>query len=68
MSNRNSNSQMVPEARGALNNMKYEIARELGVDYQQAYKGNLSARENGYVGGYMVKRLIEQAERNMSGK
>ena len=68
MSNKNSSSRMVPEARGALNNMKYEIARELGVDYQQAYKGNLSARENGYVGGYMVKRLIEQAERSMSGK
>ena len=68
MSNNNSRSGMVPEARGALNNMKYEIARELGVDYQQAYKGNLSARENGYVGGYMVKRLIEQAERQMAGK
>ena len=66
MSSQKSRGQMVPEARGALNNMKYEIARELGVDYQQAYKGNLSARENGYVGGYMVKRLIEQAERNMS--
>ena len=68
MSNQNSKSQMVPEARSALNNMKYEIARELGVDYQQAYKGNLSARENGYVGGYMVKRLIEQAERGMANK
>ena len=68
MSNQNAKSQMVPEARKALDNMKYEIARELGVDYQQAYKGNLSARENGYVGGYMVKRLIEQAERNMSGQ
>ena len=68
MSNNNSRSGMVPEARGALNNMKYEIARELGVDYQQAYKGNLSARENGYVGGYMVKRLIEQAERQMASR
>ena len=68
MSSKNSSSRMVPEARGALNNMKYEIARELGVDYQQAYKGNLSARENGYVGGYMVKRLIEKAEKNMAGK
>ena len=67
MSNQNrSKSQMVPEAHGALENMKYEIARELGVDYQQAYKGNLSARENGYVGGYMVKRLIEKAEKNMA--
>ena len=68
MSNNNSRSGMVPEARGALNNMKYEIARELGVDYQQAYKGNLSARENGYVGGYMVKRLIEKAEKSMSNQ
>ena len=68
MSRQNAKSQMVPEARGALNNMKYEIARELGVDYQQAYKGNLSARENGYVGGYMVKRLIEQAERGMANQ
>ncbi len=68
MSNSKSKSQMVPEARGALNNMKYEIARELGVDYQQDYLGNLSARENGYVGGYMVKRLIEQAEKSMANK
>ena len=67
-SNSNGNQINVPQARGALNNMKYEIARELGVDYQQAYKGNLSARENGYVGGYMVKRLIEKAEKSMSGK
>ncbi len=68
MANQKSKSQMVPEARGALNNMNYEIARELGVDYEQAYRGNLSARENGYVGGYMVKRLIESAEKNMAGK
>ena len=66
--NSNQRGAMVPEAKLALNNMKYEIARELGVDYQQAYKGNLSARENGYVGGYMVKRLIEQAERGMANQ
>ena len=46
--------------------MKYEIARELGVNLKQGYNGDLSARENGYVGGYMVKRLIEQAEKQMS--
>ncbi len=68
MSSKKAKSQMVPEARGALDNMKYEIARELGVDYQQDYLGNLSARENGYVGGYMVKRLIERAERGMANK
>ena len=66
MSSQKSNGQMVPEARGALNNMKFEIARELGVNLKQGYNGDLTARENGYVGGYMVKRLIEQAERGMA--
>ena len=57
----------VPEAQAALNSMKYEIARELGINLKQGYNGDLSSRENGYVGGYMVKRLIEQAERQMAG-
>lgn len=60
---------VVPEARQALNQMKAEIASELGLtNYEATDKGNLTSRENGYVGGYMVKRLIETAERNMSGK
>ncbi len=57
----------VPQARDALDSMKYEIARELGINLKQGYNGDLSSRENGYVGGYMVKRLIEQAERQMAG-
>ena len=48
--------------------MKFEIARELGVNLKQGYNGDLSSRENGSVGGYMVKRLIEQAENQMAGK
>ena len=58
----------IPEAGAALDNMKYEVARELGVNLKQGYNGDLSARDNGYVGGYMVKRLIEQAERQMAGR
>ena len=61
-----SNRVEVPQAKAALNNMKYEIAKELGINLKQGYNGDLSARENGYVGGYMVKRLIEQAERQMA--
>ena len=41
--------------------------REMGVNLKQGYNGDLTSREAGYVGGYMVKRLIEQAERAMSG-
>ena len=66
--NSRSSSVSVPEARAALDNMKFEIARELGINFKQGYNGDLSSRENGYVGGYMVKRLIEQAERQMAGQ
>lgn len=66
--NRSSNKLVVPEARQALNQMKTEIASELGMsNYSSMDKGNLTARENGYVGGYMTKRLVEMAQNNMSG-
>ena len=66
--NQRNQSQMIPEAKPTLDNMKFEIARELGINLKQGYNGDLSSRENGYVGGYMVKRLIEQAERQMAGQ
>ena len=68
--NQNSSQQKVnvPEARAALDNMKFEIASELGINLKQGYNGDLPSRQAGYIGGYMTKRLIEQAERSMSGK
>lgn len=59
---------MVPEARQALEDMKYEIAGELGINLKQGYNGDLPSRQAGSIGGYMVKRLIEQAERQMANK
>ena len=53
----------IPEDGAALDNIKYEVARELGVNLKQGYNGDLTARENGYVGGYMVKKMIEDYER-----
>lgn len=56
-------------AKPALNNLKTEVANELGLsNYEQTDKGNLTARQNGYVGGYMTKKLVEMAERQMAGK
>jgi len=66
-SSSNSNRAMVPEAKQALNNMKFEIANELGINLKQGYNGDLPSRQAGYIGGYMVKRLIENAERSMAG-
>ena len=69
MSNNNNNKTAVPQAKQALNQMKLEIANELGMaDYQQVDKGNLTARQNGNVGGYMTKKLVEMAEQQMAGK
>lgn len=63
------NKVVVPEARQALNQMKLEIASELGLsNYDSVDKGNLTARQNGYVGGYMTRRLVEMAQRQMGGK
>ena len=63
------NKTVVEGAKGALNNMKTEVANELGLaNYQSMDKGNLTARQNGYVGGYMTKRLIEMAEQQLSNK
>ena len=57
----------VPESRQALDNMKFEIARQLGVNLKQGYNGNLTSRENGYVCGYMVKKMIEDYEKQAAG-
>lgn len=67
--NSGTNSIVVPEAKQALNQMKAEIASELGLsNYESMDKGNLTARQNGYVGGYMTKKLVEMAQKQMSGK
>ena len=67
-SGKSSNRTVVPEAKGALNQMKYEIASELGINLKQGYNGDLPSRQAGYIGGYMTKRLVEQAERAMSNQ
>jgi hypothetical protein len=67
MSN-SSNRQNVPEAREALDRFKMEVADELGVPLTNGYNGNLTSYQNGSVGGYMVKKMIEAQEKQMAGK
>jgi len=60
---RNTNQTVVPGAKNALNQMKYEIANELGItNYAQMDKGTLPSRMNGYVGGNITKRLVALGE------
>ncbi len=58
----------VPEAKAALDKFKYEVASELGVPLTNGYNGNLTSKQNGSVGGYMVKKMIEEQERKMAGQ
>ena len=68
MTNSSSNKMNVPEAKSAMDKFKFEVASELGVPLSDGYDGNLTSKENGSVGGYMVKKMIEAQERQMAGK
>ena len=70
MSNNNTNSNKinVPEARAAMEQFKFEVANEIGVPLKKGYKGDLTSAQNGYVGGYMVKKMIEKQEQMMAEK
>ena len=49
----------------ALDKFKYEVASEVGVNLKDGYNGDISAKDAGKIGGQMVKKMIEEAERNM---
>lgn len=58
----------VPEAQEALERFKFEVANELGVPLKKGYNGDLTSYQNGSVGGYMVKKMIQDAQRRMAGQ
>lgn len=62
-SNNNSNQLLVPGVEQALEQMKYEIAQEFGVQLG----ADTSSRANGSVGGEITKRLVSMAEQQLGG-
>lgn len=62
------NKVKVPEAKEAMDRFKYEVASELGVPLKHGYNGDLTSYQNGSVGGYMVKKMIQEQEKRMAGK
>lgn len=62
-------TQVVPDAHKVLDDMKYEIAGELGIPVYQGsedYWGNIPSRDCGRVGGSMTKRLVAMAEKEIA--
>ncbi|MDP4089301.1 MAG: alpha/beta-type small acid-soluble spore protein [Bacillota bacterium] len=62
----NNNRVLVPQAKAGLDRFKMEVASEIGLaNYESTDKGNLTSRQNGYVGGIMVKKMVESYEKQL---
>ena len=63
--NMSRNKRLVPEAAQALDRLKMESAKEVGVNLKEGYNGDLPSRQAGSVGGQMVKKMIQAYENSM---
>jgi len=66
MNSNNKNQINVPEARQAMNKMKMEVANEMGINLKQGYNGDLSSKDAGHIGGNMVRKMVEDYQRQHS--
>ena len=62
--NSNRNKLVVPGAQNAIDQMKYEIANEFGVNLGP----DATSRANGSVGGEITKRLVEMGQNQIAGR
>ncbi|MEZ0535843.1 small, acid-soluble spore protein, alpha/beta type [Caldicellulosiruptoraceae bacterium PP1] len=62
------NKKLVPEATKALDQLKNEVATSIGVQLKPGYNGDLTTKQAGSIGGYMVKRMIQDYENRAAGK
>lgn len=65
--NRGNNRILVPQARAAMDQFKFEAAQEVGVNLKQGYNGDLTARQAGSIGGQMVKKMIYSYQQQAAG-
>ncbi|HZG83805.1 alpha/beta-type small acid-soluble spore protein [Paenibacillus sp.] len=62
-----SNNLIVPQANQALEQLKYEVAQELGIQIpQDGYYGYMATRDTGAIGGHMVRRMVQIAEETLA--
>ena len=63
MNNSSKSKLVVPGAQNAIDQMKYEIANEFGVNLGP----DATSRANGSVGGEITKRLVQMGEQHLGG-
>lgn len=57
---------MSKQPKSELENMKFEVARDMGISLTRGYNGGLSSVDSGRIGGQMVRRMIEDYQRQHS--
>ncbi|MGE5329871.1 MAG: alpha/beta-type small acid-soluble spore protein [Deltaproteobacteria bacterium] len=62
------NKTLVPEAKAALSKFKFEVANEVGVTLNPGYNGDLKSKDAGKIGGNMVKKMIQIAEKTIANR
>ena len=70
MANRQQRSTpVVPQATRALDQLKYEVAQELGIPTPvDGYWGTMTTRDTGTIGGHITRKLIALAEQQLTGR
>lgn len=64
-----SNVLVVPQAEQALDQLKYEVAQELGIQIpNDGYYGYMATRDTGAIGGHIVRNLVRIAEQQLAGQ
>jgi len=67
--NRNSNQLATPQARAALDQLKFEVAQELGIAFSRdGYHGDMLTKDTGRIGGNITRRLVQIAEQQLAGQ
>ncbi|TCS83558.1 alpha/beta-type small acid-soluble spore protein [Tepidibacillus fermentans] len=65
---RSSNQLLVPQANQALDQLKFEMATQLGIQIpQDGYMGFIASRDNGAIGGHITRHLVQIAEQQLAG-
>ena len=63
----NSNNILVPQAKKAMDQFKYEVAAEIGLNVKPGdYWGDIPSRLNGAVGGHMVRKMIQSYQEQLA--
>ena len=64
-----SNTLVVPQANQALQQLKYEVAQELGIQIpEDGYYGFMATRDTGAIGGHITRRRVQIAEQTLAGQ